>query len=101
MSIHHVTPEDIAASFNYGLAGLHGIDMDVAEDLGIPTSPESVARQVASAELVKQLLNPVEAAIEKSPAEKTSAFICGDCSDEVPCGHIGVTKSGKRYPIGY
>lgn len=62
-------PHEIEAAYYHGLNEMRGIDSEVAEDLGIPTSPESYDRHVSSAVEAVGMLATAHAEGETSPVQ--------------------------------
>ena len=61
-----LNPDQYAAYFQ-GQRGMHGIDPEVAEDLGYATTPERVEEQVAAAQRVAEILDRMRPVTEVVP----------------------------------
>lgn len=76
-------PYGTEASYFQGLNEMSGLDSEVAEDLGIPSSPESYERHLASAQAVKEALAraAIDGADEHAAVEEAEGrVICANCN---------------------
>lgn len=74
-------PYGTEAAYFQGLNEHH--DTEVAEDLGIPSSPESFERHLASARAVKEVLarTAIDGADEHAAVEEAEGrVICANCN---------------------
>lgn len=80
------TKHELDAAYYQGLHEMDGIDPEVAEDLGIPMSPESYESHVASAHEVRDALGrtarrAIDGADEHAALDaEVGRVICANCN---------------------